>query len=422
MQTHEIETKIVSPVKIQSWIDDYTRWASHCSPLTPNHFHQNIALTIACANIARRVHVQLPHEKLYPNVYTLIVAVTTVHAKTTAFNLARRVIRETMADRILTSISTPEAFADTLAGHKPSSFSDLPDEVQSEWTDRSKWGARRLFMLDEAGRFFNALQKDYNATLDALLMELYDSSDEPIDRETRKDGLIRIEKPSLSCLFATTPGNVRRLLGNRDSWSDGFWNRWNFVTVDQPQAWRITDTIEIPIKIINKLNRVSDELGEPGEDRPASITDKLKTAYYEFAKGMRELVIKESDERLHGVLGRLPTKRMKAALTFAVMENPKRPEINIDHWNATEEFSLGWQRDALMAIDQTHRTDRSDLESRAWATLVEFRDKGITARRIQQILNRSAGEINPMIEGWVRAGTVQKKTVGRTCVYLPNED
>lgn len=406
--------------RLDTWIDEYVSWASKRSPLTPSHFHQNIALTIACANIARRVHVQLPHEKLYPNLYTLIVAVTTVHAKTTAFNLARDLIHAAMPDKMLTSVSTPEAFANELAGNVPSNLGELPEETREAWKASAKWGARRLFILDEAGRFFNALQRDYNATLDTILMELYDSPDDPISRQTNKQGLIHIVNPSLSCLFATTPGNIRHILSNRDSWSDGFWNRWNFVTADQPLVWGPTEFIPLPKDLAEMLRHISDELGT--RDYSATLGATVNREFMEYSRAMRDLVINESDDRLHGVYGRLPTKRMKAALCLAVMQNSKHPEIKLSHWRATAELAAGWNRDALLAIQLSQRTDQSDLESRVWSLILEHNESGgLTGRRIQQITNKTAHEIYPILEKWVRMKSVRCKEEGKSNVYLANE-
>lgn len=407
-------------VQTQTWIDEYTDWACKCSPLTPPHFHRNIALTLACANIARRVHLQLPHEKLYPNIYTLIVAITTVHAKTTAFNLARRIAYKAMPDKIITSISTPEAFTDQLAGVKPANFNKISEDKQKQWESSALWGARRLFILDEAGRFFNAMRRDYNTTLDAMLMELYDSNDEPIIRETRKDGITEISNPSLSCLFATTPANIKILLNNKDSWSDGFWNRWNFVSVDQPMVWKIGETSnELPNEVIETLRHVSDELGD--RDYSASVGRQVIDRFYDYTRQMRELLAIEQDEKLHGVHSRLPTKRMKAAICLATLDNPKRPKIELHHWNATEEFAIGWQRDAILAIEASKRSDKTDLESRLWSLLVEHMHEGITARRMQQIVNRTADEIAPVLDKWIRMGSICKKEKGKTSVFIPNE-
>lgn len=406
-------------VDTQTWIDEYTEWACKCSPLTPPHFHQNIALTIACANIARRVHLQLKHEKLYPNIYTLIVAITTVHAKTTAFNLARKVIQSSMSDKVISSISTPEAFTDQLAGVEPANFHKLSSETQERWQAGAEWGARRLFMLDEAGRFFNSMKRDYNTTLDSMLMQLYDSLDEPILRETRKDGITEILNPSLSCLFATTPSNIKSLLGSSDSWSDGFWARWNFVTIDQPMVWKVTDDdIDMPSSITNKLQQVSDQLS--GRDCSCAISKAVLERYYDYAKEMREIIIREPDEKLHGIYGRMATKRMKTAICFAVMDNPKRPEIKVAHWNMTEGFILGWQRDAILAIAASKKSDKMDLETRAWGLIVEYSTKGgITARRIQQLCDRTAAEISPVISGWLKTNSIKGQKSGKTWVFYP---
>jgi hypothetical protein len=105
-----------------------------------------------------------------------------------------------------------------------------------------------------------------------------------------------------------------------------------------------------------------------------------------------------------------------------VIENPKRPEIKMSHWNMTEEFALGWQRDAGLAIEASRHSDKSDLETKAWGLIIQHAPKGgITARRIQQLCNRTADEIAPVLDKWIRLGSVDQKIAGKTWVYLPNE-
>lgn len=415
---------IQTQIKVQTktgiaWIDEYTRWAMQRSPLTPEHFHQNIALALVSGCIARRVHIQLPHDKVRPNLYTLIIATTGVYAKTTALKAARELAHEVMPDRLFSSVSTPEAMIGELSGVKPVNFDSLSPAVQQAWKDSQVWGARRLFVLDEAGRFFNGLERDYNATLDTIMMELYDANDHALVRQTQRHGILQIENPGLSCLFATTPGNIRQLLLADAAWQSGFWARWNFVAAHQLTAWNDSQYHPAPTSLIRSLSEFSNDLGV--SEQAASIQVGVVKEINQFTKNVRDLIQNEPDEDRHGMLVRLPSKRIKAALCFATLENPKRPEVKASHWQASEFFSLGWERDAQLAVELSKHTRQSSVEEKVYSVLIAYMNSGISAREIQQLTHLDARETKDVLNSFLKNGTIRPEKAGKKILWVVNQ-
>ena len=74
-----------------NWLDSYVRHASLISPATPNLFHENAALTLISMIVARRLNVQMSHARIYPNLFSLWLALTTLWNKSTALNIARQI-------------------------------------------------------------------------------------------------------------------------------------------------------------------------------------------------------------------------------------------------------------------------------------------------------------------------------------------
>src|SRR5262245_33093577 len=207
-------------------IEATAEWAAVRSPLTPYHFHEGIAYTLAACAIAGRVYVQMPHERIYPNLYTLLLGQTGVFAKSVAMGLADELANATgLTDRVIGSVFTPEAILNELSGKKPNRFKKLAPDVQQQWEAGQAWGARRMFRLDEAGRFYNGLERDYQAGMIDIWMSLYDCR--PLARSSVSHGLTATGETCVSCLFATTPSSIRRMLSNRNLWGAGFWPRFN---------------------------------------------------------------------------------------------------------------------------------------------------------------------------------------------------
>lgn len=420
MDTQVETSKVNLTVRTGTWIDAYADWASKRSPLTPYHFHQNIALTLIAGAIARRSYIQLPHEKVYPNLYTLIIAKTSVYAKTTAFKIANEVSSAIMPDRLLTSISTPEAMIGELAGVQPVNLNALSQDKQDLWRQRKEWGARRLFVLDEAGRFFNSLARDYNSGLDAIMMELYDSSDKSIERNTTKNGMTIVDTPCLSCLFATTPGNIKRALNESGTWESGFWIRWNFVTATQPEAWKESTYIAIPQNVLEPLETMSLALAK--RCKSASLGKGVNKAFNVYSEDVRNMIIKEEEEKLHGVLSRLPTKRIKAALCLATLENPKAPQVTLDHWNITSYFATGWERDAIETLKASAKSEKASLEDRVLAYISDWQSTGITARELQQRTGKSAETILSILTTFYKSKMAEPSKRGRATVWIPTKE
>ena len=60
------------------WLDDYIDDASSKSPMTPKLFHESAGLTLGSAAIARRLVVELPFGPIYPNLFVVWIAQTTL--------------------------------------------------------------------------------------------------------------------------------------------------------------------------------------------------------------------------------------------------------------------------------------------------------------------------------------------------------
>lgn len=408
-----------------SFIAEYTDWASMRSPLTPTHFHQNIAATMLAGATAGRAYLQLPHERIYPNLYTLIIATTSVYAKTTAFGIANEVIGQTMKDRVITDISTPEALVYEMAGVEPQNWNRMEEQERAEWTAGRVHGPRRLMMLDEAGRFFNSLQRDYNATLDSLFMSLYDANGTKISRSTVKMGRVTIHHPALSCLFATTPANTRTLLRNHDSWSSGFWGRWCFATATQPLLWQKSIHKDAPATILETLERIDNGWLRKYKDGEAYNMDahpKVFEAYDTASRASREAIIASDDDHFHSVLSRLPAKHLKLSMLIAIAEaNGNKPRLKWSHWNEAREIVEGWQRDSVLAVEEANRTDQVNDEQRILAIIDSYQE-GVTSRYLQQRTGKSAKEMNDLLKALHQAGMTAPTASGRTILWKSRKE
>lgn len=407
---------------MSDWIQEYTKWAVRRSPLTPIHFHENIALTVLAGTVAGRCFVQLPHEQLFPNLYTLIVARTSVFAKTTAFNLARQLTQDVIPEKMFSSISTPESLFGHLAGEMPSNFEKLSDVEKKKLKESAKWGARRLFMLDEAGMFFNTLSRDYNTDLPDNFMKLYDAgSGERLEHTTVSRGLQIIENYAMSILFATTPYSIKVLLTQRSFWMKGFWNRWNFVSAKELTQWQESQYLPMPIMVAKTLNCINTGWMKQYEIKPFSIpieTNVVKE-YMQATKQLREETIASDDERFDGVMSRLPAKHMKAAILFSILDQPEqKPKVKLAHWEQAAPLVNGWYSDAKQALELSQTSDKIDNEEKVISYIRANMPNGIRSRDLQRQVHLAMDDLMRILNPLKEMGVVGTKADGKTNAWI----
>lgn len=76
------------------WLTDYVDYATNVSERTPRLFHEACGLWLAGLLIARRLRLRLRHGDLYPNLYVLGVASTTLYAKSTGLEITSKLVHE----------------------------------------------------------------------------------------------------------------------------------------------------------------------------------------------------------------------------------------------------------------------------------------------------------------------------------------
>ena len=78
--------------KAGKFIDDYMTFATHDAPMSPPLFHQTYALAILSTAIARRVFVSVGTNAIYPNLYIMLSAPSTLYTKTTGYKSAMKLL------------------------------------------------------------------------------------------------------------------------------------------------------------------------------------------------------------------------------------------------------------------------------------------------------------------------------------------
>jgi hypothetical protein len=176
-----------------AFVDEYTAYAAKRTD-APSAFHEALALAMLSVVVGRRAVLHLANGDVYPSLWILILADSTLYRKSTAMDLARDMLEAVDRDRLAPNDFTPQRFVAILAEHD---------------------GRPLMFQRDEFSGFYDGLNKlDYMAGLKESLCNVYDgrpfrrekmrpkaNGDEaPKDEEWRYN----IREPFLSLAVATT--------------------------------------------------------------------------------------------------------------------------------------------------------------------------------------------------------------------------
>ncbi len=367
-----------------AWLDAYVDHASKVSPMTPRLFHESAGLHLASTAIARRLKVPMGYGDVYPNLYVVWIAGTTLWHKTTAMNYAQSLARRAFPHLLGPQEWTTEALLSDLAGLAPTGFEKLPDADRAVWQDGRDFAGQRGLYLDELSGLLAAAGKDYNAGLIETLLKLYDC---PPDhrRLTRNQGLVVIHNAYVSLLGASTPSALAPHLANELLLSNGWWARFALLTpeVSQP-TWAEAEPGDEPPELLRQLQRLYDRLPKPSYPEPpkalrVSLGAGVLDAWKRYDRAVRfDLIVAGLDDRLHGVYGRIPAQALKIATILAALDWPDEelaPRVELSHLARAIQIAESWRASAHRIL-----TSAAGDDSRALMRRVLKHIGGLTAR------------------------------------------
>jgi hypothetical protein len=226
---------------VGSWLNDFTTWATRRSPMTPPLFLVSGGLWAVGLAVARRCAAPL-HKPIYPHLYILWVALTSLFKKTTGMEAIYDLVNAAMPHMLLPEESTPEAFIAALGGKRPPNYDSLsPYEKKLEDTARV-FAAQRGVLLDEASSLFGAARRDYMQGQAEMIMRLYDAPHR-YTRNVRSEGKIVIYDASLCTLGATTPASLNRNI-SLQSWETGELARFALLYPDTDMPYDLGNGLD----------------------------------------------------------------------------------------------------------------------------------------------------------------------------------
>ena len=414
--------------EVGHWLNDYLTYATDVSERTPRLFHEAIGLWIGSLAIARRLRLRLRHGDIYPNLYILGVASTTLYAKSTGLDIASRLIHECFPHLLFANDFTPEAMLADLAGREPTNLktSDLTERDRELWLAGRNFAAQRGIMLEEASALLAGLRRDYMTGMAELLLRLYDCP-ALYRRNTRGTGFIVVRKAYLSIIGVTTPARLQRA-EIKTAWYDGLFARFALLTPKAPPERPRNDYERprppYPPRLVEDVSRLAHSLlpvpafPAPVEARDVDMTDEAKAAWWRYYVAVTYDLLAGSsppNRQLWGSYGRLPTQALKIALILAALDwasgRQQEPQLTLTHYATGQVIAETWRASAqrlLHTLSRSQVAAEHSREDRILQMIQAAGSSGITARNIYRALGLRRAEFDLAVAGLVRDGLVQE--------------
>ncbi len=387
--------------------------------MSPIDFHLALALAAGSAAIARRVRLTWSALTVFPNLYVLIVAPSTLYHKTTALNVMRSVLKLARLDELLLpDMQTPESLTMEMGLIKPPTFEAWGKTEQADWRDSRRFAGQRLWVLDEAGRLLDAFKRDHTAGLLSLLLALYDCPEHET-LQTVGRGKQTILNGYLSFVGATTPDAIRGQLRSAKHWSDGLWARIGLIgkPAEIPPFVFDMAPVEPPTALAEALNTLAfKRLAMPAviHDADGVRVDWPPALEIEFAADARDawqrythatgrdmLVSGAVDEMLFSPYGRLATTALKIATVLATLDDWREtPQLTLRHWHIAQLIVERWRGYLHQLVDDTQQTSESRLEDRI-RQAIKSQGGRVTRRELLRTLNCRREDLLKVVNGMV---------------------
>ena len=283
------------------FIRDYLDMIEHGhfrnEPLTdaPTQFHLATIVSVMGTILGRSTFFRIGGKRIYPNLWTVLVAKSSVFRKSTSISLGLDLLRQISSDKIL-----------------PSEFS-LEKLIQV--LEKTPEG---IFHIDEFCHFFSQFYRSYMSGGIGFFLQLYET--DTIIRRELISGSYLLENPCISILSGTTFEGISSSLKESEI-RTGLLPRFCFVAVTRKdREVLLPDSISYSKKsqLVSLLNNIRTRWETPTS---FEITDEARRAYE------KDVVSLQSDTSdLVPFMTRLSIVWLKIAIILAASEGRSKIE------------------------------------------------------------------------------------------------
>lgn len=401
-----------------AWLSTYVDYANQRSPMTPAIFHESAGLWLMSVAIARRLRVKMSFDDIYPNLFVVWIATTTLWHKTTALNVARGLADRAFPHLLTPQDATPEALIADMAGREPSNKDQMDDVELARWKAERDYAGQRGWMLDEISSLINGGAKEYNAGLLETFLRFFDC-DPRYTRSTKTGGRVTIRNAYLSVIGASTPAVMSQHMSTDRMWSMGWWPRFAILTPEQdrPPYIRTPDYVVESPDLLRELHKVYSRLPaavfpDIPEARNVPLGKQVLATWEQYNKAMSyDLLTDDLDTRLWGCYGRMPVQVLKIATLLATMDwsHGDVPAIDMAHLTRAIEIAERWRASAHRALNNSSTDELGAVRQRVIRQITRHEPNGISLRDLHRAMKDvDLTKLEMSVQECVKLGDVEE--------------
>ncbi|MBC7879587.1 MAG: DUF3987 domain-containing protein [Anaerolineales bacterium] len=404
------DAEIKQGKKAGKFVDDYIAFAMKDAPMSPTIFHQTYALAILSTAVARRVFVSMGTKEIYPNLYIMLSAPSTLYTKTTGYKSAMKVLETAgLSHLLLPDGVTPQSLITELSNRPQENFQNWAQEDKDEWQKERLFSAQRAWWIDEASSLLSWFQQKHLAELKNIVLKFYECEPK-IKVSTQIRGRETVRNIYLTICGPTTPAALRPHLKTPIYWTDGLFSRFLLVSPNTaPVRVFFPDRFPVPPALVKHVNQLMFErLETPKENAmgptsappaiEAKITPELKSRWDKYHEAMFSLIAKKAiPEKLYASYGRFPEKAIKIAMLLAVSDWVRMAKgsplvIQPVHWFRAQEITEGYRASLHRMIEDASMPVENEDDDFVEKIISRLQTSARNSRReLAQDLNMMAG-------------------------------
>lgn len=295
------------------WIKTYLEYT--VGNEAPEEFHLWVALTILGTTLRRKVFIDNFFFRIYPNLFTVLVAPPGVCKKTTAANIGANILRDATDVRIFSEKITPEALAKSL-----SKTELVTEEGKSPRIEAKSQG---LLFAPELTVFLG--REQYNESLVLLLTRIYDCPDKT-EFESIKHSTIPLRNVFVSLLGCTTPSELQLAIPS-SAGGGGLLSRMTMIyKASTPRCYPVP-VMDDPLRrelLVSQLREINEK-----EEGQFLISDKAMKWWEEYYREHKSRMEKGAG-LMESYAEREPQNVLRLAMILSVSEGlPKLLDIDV---------------------------------------------------------------------------------------------
>lgn len=382
-----------------TWIDYYLIFAARMVS-APANFHQTIGFALLSAIVGRKVGVELRHGRIFPNLWGLLIAPSTVYHKTGSIRLGRGFLERIDGDLVYPDDATPEAM------------------ISDVMTERSSG----IIMRDEFAGWLRGAKRDYKSDLKDLYMHLFDCPSK-YQRTLRTSGTVTIDNPYLCLMSAAVPVRFYEAVRPED-WTNGFLARFLFALPDADPDWDARPEIatkadkEEQARLTGYLQAVYDYYHNTGTTF-LRLGDGVLDRYAKHAlETQRRAYEHEYQDLLLPFAGRLCDYVLKLAMLIQVVRGLDEsgqftPPTTIDALSLQRAicYTEDYANDALKLIEQREQVVSGALMQKVFRVIARFGPGGATHSKVLPLTNLKGETFRRVIEKLALVGAIEVKRI-----------